>query len=91
MSQDDPNAFNDRSGARKHFRSDVTLRVSDEPIAGVSDNLSPEGIMFFTQDDLRVSVEFEDQGGKVQRSGRLVRINRMGPLETGFAVEFDPE
>ncbi|MFT6713608.1 MAG: hypothetical protein ACJAVJ_000887 [Planctomycetota bacterium] len=73
--------------------SDSPLKLSVEPcsLEGVTENVSGIGVLFFAEGDLRVTVEIEEDGAKVVRKGRLVRVQRMSLENTGFAVEFDAE
>ncbi len=91
MSTDDATHNENRSDPRQPHRAEVLLRPSDQTIAGHSENVSKEGIMFYSRGDLRVSVEFEGPGGPQKRTGRIVRVNRVSAEETGMAVELDPE
>ena len=73
--------------------SNLALRLKVEPcsLEGVTENVSGIGVLFFAEGDLRVSVELEEDGSRVIRTGRLVRVQRMSLENTGFAVEFDAE
>jgi len=91
MSPDSPNSPDHRAQPREPHKGAVSIRLGQAALSGVSENLSAEGIMFYTEEDLRVTVEFEGPQGPCKRSGRIVRVNRVGEKETGMAVEFDPE
>lgn len=79
-----------RRARRLPARGTVKLTVMTREIEGRADNISQTGILFFGQGDLRVSVEFEDQGEQRALQGRLVRAQRMRGDNFGWAVEFDP-
>ena len=91
MAEKETNPGELRGGERQAHRANVVLSPAADPIQGLSDNVSREGIMFYTEGDLRVSVEFDGPDGRQRRSGRVVRVNRVSDEETGMAVEFDPE
>jgi hypothetical protein len=79
-----------RRAARRSLEVPIRLRVDGAGIAGVTDNVSGAGVMFFAEEALRVTVEIEE-GGRVRTyTGRLVRAQKMSETTTGFAVEFDP-
>jgi len=89
MSNERSEANDSRKDPRQPHKANVVLRPLDLPIEGLSENLSPEGIMFYTDQELRVSVEFEGPDGPQKRTGRVVRVTRVSAGETGMAVEFD--
>ena len=91
MPPDSSNSPDHRAQPRKSHKGVVSVRPGQAALNGVSENLSDEGIMFYTEEDLRVTVEYEGPEGPCKRSGRIVRVNRVGEQETGMAVEFDPE
>lgn len=91
MSNDPTDATESRKDPRQSHKAHVVLRLLERPIEGQSENLSREGIMFYTDQELRVSVEFEGPDGPQTRSGRIVRVTRVSDQETGMAVEFDAE
>ena len=86
-----PNASaSDRRGEkRKRAAGKVRLSVAGAELEGELDNLSSGGVLFFTGADLRVSVQLEQDGQLVARSGRLVRATRVRPGHVGWAIEFD--
>jgi hypothetical protein len=51
--------------------------------------VSGTGILFFSEGDLRVTIEVEEAGTTTRRPGRLVRAQRMRGDRFGWAVEFD--
>jgi hypothetical protein len=81
---------------RRRARRDVaqgTLRLAlvTTELAGRIDNVSQSGILFFSDEPLRVTVEVEQDGVRRTRSGRLVRGQRMRGDSIGWAVEYDPD
>ena len=101
MSERDPrprtpsDASIDMDDRRKHERAPsqarVWVRLDTRELTGEAVNLSQGGALFFSHGDLCVTIEFEEQGRRERRSGRLVRAQRMSGDEIGWAVEFDPE
>jgi hypothetical protein len=79
-----------RRAARRSIEVPIHLRVDGAGIAGVTDNVSAAGVMFFAEEALRVTVEIEEGDRKRIYTGRLVRAQKMSDTTTGFAVEFDP-
>ncbi len=78
-----------RGATRRALESPVRMRIEVDTLEGMSDNISTVGLMFFTDEPLRVTVEIGEPGGTRTYSGRLVRVQRMNDTNTGLAVEFD--
>ena len=78
-----------RDGRRMDTRTKVELVVETHSLTGLTQNLSPAGVFLFSEAPLRVRVELEQDGEMVTRTGRLVRVERMSEVSTGFAIEFD--
>ncbi|HJO26660.1 MAG: hypothetical protein CMK00_08860 [Planctomycetes bacterium] len=78
-----------RVDGRRACHGSLRLRVDSPHLAGQAENISETGILFFTNQPLRVTVEVEEDGVLSSRSGRLVRAQRVGGDSTGWAVEFD--
>ena len=78
-----------RTDKRRRSVGKVGLRIEASELEGEMDNTSPSGVLFFTAADLRVSVQFEEHGQPVVRSGRLVRAQRVRAGHVGWAIEFD--
>jgi len=93
MTPDVPNtgatAAERRAGKRRSSAGKVKLLIGATTLEGELDNISPSGVLFFTGADLRISVQFEEDGKAVVRSGRLVRAQRVRPEHVGWAIEFD--
>ena len=79
-----------RAQERRAIEAPVRLRIDSASIQGTSDNLSSAGLLFFTEEPLRVTVEVEEDGETKSYRGRLLRVQRMSESSTGLAVEFDP-
>jgi len=67
----------------------VRLQILAASIDGLVENVSASGLLFFSDGDLRVEVEVEEDGRVQRRTGRLVRVQRMRGESLGWAVEFD--
>ena len=79
-----------RRTRRRASQGTVRLSVETREIEGRADNISHSGLLFFSEGDLRVRVEVEEHGVVKQRTGRLVRAQRMRADSFGWAIEFDP-
>jgi hypothetical protein len=80
----------DRRGEkRRRSAGKIKLLIGAATLEGELDNISPSGVLFFTGADLSVSVQVEENGKPVVRSGRLVRAQRVRPEHVGWAIEFD--
>ena len=80
-----------RAQVREDSNEELHLTIETASLDGVTENVSGIGVLFFTEGDLRVSVDMKEGGVRTTRKGRLVRVQRMSMDNTGFAVEFDPE
>lgn len=78
-----------RRARRLTERGRVKLFVDTRELEGRADNVSQTGILFFSEGELRVTIEVEEEGTTRRRSGRLVRAQRMRGDRFGWAVEFD--
>ncbi len=78
-----------RRARRLTNRGRVKLSIETKELEGRADNVSQSGVLFFSEGDLRVSIEVEENGTVQRRSGRLVRAQRMRGDRFGWAVEFD--
>lgn len=78
-----------RRGNRRESRGTVKVTVETRELGGELENASPSGVLFLSEDALRVVIEFTDGGTAEKRSGRLVRAQRMTGDTVGWAVEFD--
>jgi hypothetical protein len=78
-----------RTSDRVPLGAAVSMRLEAQSIAGFGDDVSPAGILFLTNEPLRVFVRYADDDGEHEREGRLVRVQRMNDAGSGFAVAFD--
>lgn len=78
-----------RRSQREALRTKVQLAIETDSLAGFADNISQTGVLFFSSEQLRVTVEMDEGDKKVTRTGRLVRAQRMQGDSVGWAVEFD--
>ena len=78
-----------RHGGRSETRVAISVKVDTDEFTGRTQNVSQGGVFFFSDNQLRVTVELEQDGDQVTRHGRLVRVERMNEETTGFAIEFD--
>jgi hypothetical protein len=91
MDSDDPRAVQAerRADERRQAHGSIAMRVEAQEIRGQLDNLSQAGALFTGDTALRVILEWEEDGKKRVRTGRLVRALRVDEGELGFAVELD--
>jgi hypothetical protein len=78
-----------RRAAREASDSSVQVSINTGSLDGVANNLSKTGILFFTDGELRVTVEFVEDGEARKVTGSLVRCERIKGDHRGWAVEFD--
>ena len=78
---------------RRSSRRDSDLHLSVEicarEIHGQAENISSAGVFFFSHEPFPVTVRIEQDGHSQTYSGKLVRVERLSPETTGFAIEFD--
>jgi hypothetical protein len=79
-----------RRNLRVPTRGQVRITIETRELTGRADNVSQTGVLFFSDDDLRVMVQVGDGGDQRSIPGRLVRAQRMRGDHFGWAVEFDP-
>jgi hypothetical protein len=85
-----PSSTADRRRAdRQVAANDVRMQLATDALEGRVDNISKTGVLFFSEGQLRVTVELVEDGHKVERHGRIVRAQRMRGDSVGWAVEFD--
>jgi hypothetical protein len=76
---------------RKALEASVTMRIETSALEGQSDNISRAGILLYSEQPIRVTIEVVEPSGKRTYQGRLIRLQRISESNTGLAVEFDPE
>ena len=89
--QDATRTADQRRTNRKDIEAPVTMRLETSALSGLSDNISRAGLLFFTEEPLRVTLEVQEGGGRRTYRGRLIRLQRMSESSTGLAIEFDPD
>ena len=80
---------NRRRAERRELHSSLRLSIDAQTLAGLTENVSEVGALFFSEESLRVTVEFEEDGQTRSFAGRLVRAQRMSEDRVGYAIEFD--
>lgn len=80
-----------RRAKRQPAGGKVTIRIETEELEGTANNVSRSGVLFFTDSELKVTVEVEHEGEVQTRLGNLVRCERIKGDHRGWAVEFDQE
>ena len=76
---------------RRALEAGVTMRFETSQLVGQSDNISRAGILFYSDQPVRVTIELSDPSGPRTYRGRLIRLQRMSESNTGLAVEFDAD
>jgi len=76
---------------RRAIEAPVTMRLETGALTGQSDNISSAGLLFFTDQPLRVTIEVQEPDGPRTYAGRLIRLQRMSESSTGLAIEFDTD
>ena len=74
---------------RRTLDAPLTIQLETTRIEGTADNVSRVGLMLYTDEPLRVTVQVEGFQGGRPLEGRLIRVQRMDDEVTGFAIEFD--
>jgi hypothetical protein len=80
-----------RRNRRQKSRGRVVLQVQTSSIEGRTENVSDTGILFFSTDELTVTVQIEENGETRTRTGRIARAQRVHGDSFGWAVEFDAD
>jgi len=78
-----------RVAERVETEEPLNISVESVSIRGRAENVSKSGVLFFTDENLRVTVELEEDGVVKRLSGSVVRLQAMRGQSTGWAVEFD--
>ena len=85
------NTSDRRKAKRQPGGGKVTIHLETGALEGTASNVSKSGVLFFTDGDLKVIVEVEQDGEMQKRVGSLVRCERIKGEHRGWAVEFDHE
>lgn len=80
-----------RRMTRKTLEAEIRMRMETTVVTGQSDNISRAGILFYSEEPIRVSIDVEEGGVLRTHHGRLIRLQRISDSNTGLAVEFDPD
>jgi len=80
-----------RRTTRTSLETEVRMRLETTALVGQSDNISRAGILFYSEEPLRVTIEVDEGGVPRTYQGRLIRLQRISDASTGLAVEFDPD
>jgi len=91
MKHEPTSTADQRRNDRRALEAPVKMRLETAELRGQSENLSRAGLLFFSDEPLRVTVEVDEPGGKRTYRGRLIRVQRMSEQATGLAVEFEAE
>ena len=78
-----------RRHERRSLDSALEIEVVTKSLGGMADNISRVGLMVYTDQPLRVSVQIDGVHGGRPMTGRLIRLQRMDDTMTGVAIEFD--
>lgn len=76
---------------RRDIEAAVTMRLETTALEGQSDNISRAGLLFYSDQPVRVTVEVMEPSGLRTYRGKLIRLQRISESNTGLAVEFDPD
>jgi hypothetical protein len=76
---------------RKALEAQVSMRLETDHVVGQSDNISRAGILFYSDQPIRVTIEVAEPSGLRTYHGRLIRLQRISDTNTGLAVEFDAD
>ena len=79
-----------RQSERKQAHGAVHMVLETKELSGRAQNVSQTGLLFFSDDPLRVRVSIQEHGVVRELTGRLVRAQRMKGDELGWAIEIDP-
>lgn len=91
MKEQSTGTADQRRTNRRHVEAPVTMRLETRELVGQSDNISRAGLLFYSDQPLRVSIEVAEADGPRTYHGRLIRLQRISDANTGLAIEFDPD
>lgn len=78
-----------RRNERRESAASLLVEIQTMQFAGHADNLSPNGVFFFSGEKIRVQVHVHEDGVEKRYTGKIVRVQQMNERESGFAIEFD--
>ena len=76
---------------RRALEAGVTMHLETSVLVGQADNISRAGILFYSDQPVRVTIELAEPSGTRTYHGHLIRLQRMSEASTGLAVEFDAD
>jgi len=80
-----------RLSQRNSSDSKVRVTFEAQEFEGLANNLSKTGVLFFTDEPVRVKIAIEQNGETEEFEGCLVRCDRIKGDHRGWAVEFDQD
>ena len=89
--RDSTGTADQRRSDRRAHEAPVSIQLETRSLAGQTDNISRAGLLFFTEEPIRITLEVGEPGARRTYHGRLIRLQRMSEASTGLAIEFDPE
>src|SRR5262245_45328127 len=78
-----------RASARCATRRNVLIFFDAGPVPGPSANVSRDGLYFFADGPIKLTVEVEGKRKPVEVRGRLVRAESLNPTAVGIAIRFE--
>lgn len=78
-----------RSADREPSSGPLHVAIDAASLAGAIQNVSESGVLFTSEEPLRVEVRFQEDGDGPARRGRLVRVQVVDGRQTAYAIEFD--
>jgi hypothetical protein len=78
-----------RRASRRDSDIQLEVQLDSNAIRGQAENISTAGVFFFSRDPLNVTVKIHDGTSSQSYTGKLVRVERLSPETTGYAIEFD--
>ena len=89
--RDNTGTADQRRTNRRALEARVDMRIETSALTGQSDNISRAGLLFYSEQPIRVAVEVAEENGSRTYHGRLIRLQRISDSSTGLAIEFDAE
>lgn len=80
-----------RESPREALVTAVRVELSDTHVSGTTRNVSDNGLLLVTDEDLEVSIEYLDGEQPVSRRGRIVRVQGLSGNGLGIAIAFDAD
>lgn len=80
-----------RESPRQSLETAVRVELSDTHLGGTTRNVSDNGLLMVTDEELEVSIEYLDGEQPVSRRGRIVRVQGLAGNGLGIAIAFDTD